>query len=132
MQDNETQQFIMSILERANTGIHTNFQYIENFDQYQLCGKQYKYLKVLLKVLHRTEKQILKEYCRTVTLGISDINQLLSYRQLITVIMYYDKEMDTATKMLEDYENYLRAGNFLRALLGETRIVSILPEHWED
>lgn len=133
MQDNETQQIILTILEQAETGKHEKFKYIVDFDQYQDYRKQYTYYKVLLKVLHRSAKKLLDDYCRTVTSGISDINQLLGYRQLILVIKYYDKEIDTTIKMLEDYESYLRAGNFWRSyFLGETRIVPYSPEHWED
>lgn len=133
MQDNETQQFILSILEQAESGTHEKFRYLVDFNQYRECRRQYTYYKVLLKVLNRSAKQLLTEYCKTVTSGISDINQLLGYRQLISVIKYYDKELDTTTRMLEDYENYLRAGNFWKSyFLGETRIVPYLPEHWED
>ena len=126
MQDNETQQFLTTLFERAQNGEPTPFQYLLHINEYSFCRKQRTSLKILLKVLHRTEKQIFSAYCKALSTDTADINQLLAYRQLKGIIRFYQTEYDTVDSMLTDYKNYLRAGNFFRALAGETRIITDL------
>ena len=121
MQDNETQQFLTTLFERAQNGEPTPFQYLLHINEYSFCRKQRTSLKILLKVLHRTEKQIFSAYCKALSTDTADINQLLAYRQLKGIIRFYQTEYDTVDSMLTDYKNYLRAGNFFR-----TRIITDL------
>ena len=119
--NDETKQFLDDILARAENGDATKFQLINSWGEYLVCNRWRKATKIVLKVLRSSAKQIFKSYCTTVIAGISDATQLIAYAQLVDVIAFYEAELDTFDRMLDEYLKYLWHGNFIYALLGGER-----------
>jgi hypothetical protein len=67
-------------------------------------------------------KKLFKSYCREVSEGTADVNTLFAYIRLRDVIAFYEEELDTLQRMLDDYDNYLGQGNFWYSFLGGERI----------
>ena len=121
MQDIDTQQFLLDILERAETGKVTDFQLLRNLTQYRFCKDQRRSLDVLVTVLQRAANQLFSSYCKAVSTGTADVNQLLAYKQLIQTIEFYKRDREVFKDMTQEYEAFLSAGHFLSAILGESR-----------
>jgi hypothetical protein len=63
--------------------------------------------------------------------GCSELSVLRAYQQLIQVISFYQHEVAVISDMLDEYAAYLFAGNFLFAVLGETRSISDMKDFRE-
>jgi hypothetical protein len=121
MNNNEAQQVLSAILEQATEGESSEFRFITSWADFKECFISYKSTKVVIKILKKASKRLFKTYCKDVISGISDITKLLAYSQLDDVIDYYKKELKTLDDMLNEYEDYLRSGNILYALMGGER-----------
>ena len=112
---------ISKILEQAQERKFTEFHLIDTFEEFLWYRDVVPSTKVVIKLLKRTNDRILKEYCKTVTSGISDVTQLLAYTQVADAVNFYKEELDIVTSMVNEYTKYLCQGNFLHAFLGGSR-----------
>ena len=121
MNSTESQEILTALLERAE-GEPSRFRYIESWLDYLYCLDFKKSTKVVIKVLTETSNKLFKAYCQDVIAGISDVTKLLAYDQLLGIADFYENEIITVQKMLDDYDEYLgNFGNFIHALFGERR-----------
>lgn len=112
---------ISKILEQAQERKFTEFHLIDNFEEFLWYHDMEYSTKVVIKLLKRTSNNILKEYCKTVTSGISDVTQLLAYTQILDAVNFYKEELNIVTNMVDEYTRYLCHGNFWHAFLGGSR-----------
>lgn len=112
---------ISKILEQAQERKFIKFHLIDTFEEFLgYCDREYS-TKVVIKLLKRTANSILKEYCKTVTSGISDVTQLLAYNQIVDAVNFYKEDLKIVDSMVDEYTKYLCQGNFLHAVLGGSR-----------
>ncbi len=121
MDQQESQQIVQAILDQAREGKFTQFRLIENWYDFQECRTQVESLSVIIKLLTRSNSKLLKSYCKTVIAGVSDFEQILAYSEIQEVIDYYKVELDTYTRMVDEFYNYLSHGNLLYSFLGGNR-----------
>lgn len=121
MKPEEEQQIIVDILNRAEKLEFTEFRFIGNWTAYNYFRREYKTTKLVIKMLRESADKLFKTYCKEVTLGDADLDELIAFKQLLDVKDFYEKELDILNRMLADYEDYLFHGNLLNALLGEER-----------
>jgi hypothetical protein len=121
MDQQESQQIVQAILDQAREGKFTQFRLIENWYDFQECRTQVESLSVIIKLLNRSNSNLLKSYCKTVIAGVSDFEQILAYSEIQEVIDYYKVELDTYTRMVDEFYNYLSHGNLLYSFLGGNR-----------
>jgi hypothetical protein len=121
MQDTEMHEMLLSIIKHAQTAKPSQFRLLRNWFEYTQCRKQCRTFKLALKALRRGTRRLLKNYCKGVAEGNSDLNKLLAYQQMQAVIAFYERELVTIGSMTVEYEAYLSAGNFLDAFLGASR-----------
>lgn len=133
MCNEETQQFIMTIIDHARTAKPYEFRFIRNHPDYRFFVKKRRSFKLLIKGLTKTSKRLFKKYCAGVAMGAGNFNQLLAYQQLLAVIEFYKSELEVFTDMVYEYEAYLlEDGNwFSSAILGMTRPVTELRDYRE-
>lgn len=112
---------ISKILEQAQERKFTEFHLIDTFEEFLWYRDNIPATKVVIKLLKRTSDSILKEYCKTVTSGISDVTQLLAYNQVVDAVNFYREELNIVTNMVDEYTGYLCHGNFWHAFLGGSR-----------
>ena len=120
MNYSESEQLLLAIIEQAQAE-PSKFRFIVSMADYRYCLNLYRSTKLVIKVLNTAAKSLFKEYCRTVTSGISDVTQLVAYTELLDIVAFYENELQTIYNMLDEYEEYLWAGNLLYALMGGER-----------
>jgi hypothetical protein len=121
MDDKFAQQLTLEILRQVEERRFTQFRLLGNWQEYQLCQQSIISTKLVIKVLRQSASNLFKQYCKTVITGISDIYQLMAYTQLKEAEVFYNTELDTFGNMVDEYEDYLRHGNFLYAYTGGER-----------
>jgi hypothetical protein len=121
MQVTERQQILLDIFEHAQNSKPTEFRILTNFAEYRFCKSRTRYTKLIIRALQSGADSLFKKYCKAVITSEADFTKLLAYKQTIQIISFYEQELKTLYDMLEEYEEYLYAGNFLTALIGEPR-----------
>lgn len=122
MTEQDAKQLISDILNHAQEDKQFEFKYICSWAEFRHYSKIIKSTKFVIKTLKTSADKLFKEYCQDVIIGISDVNKLLAYSQLVDVICFYEADINTIKKMIDEYDNYLGDwGNFFNALLGGER-----------
>jgi hypothetical protein len=121
MQDTEAQQLLLDILNQAEERPMT-FQFITSWREFSFYQQKTYGTKIVIRTLKSAMKKLFKSYCREVSEGTADVNTLFAYIRLRDVIAFYEEELDTLQRMLDDYDNYLGQGNFWYSFLGGERI----------
>ena len=116
----DSEQVLLAIIEQAQAE-PSKFRFIVSIADYRYCLNLYRSTKLVLKILKTASKNLFDNYCKDVTFGISDFTQLVAYDELGGIISYYKNELNTINNMLDEYEDYLWAGNFFYALFGGER-----------
>lgn len=124
MIDQETTLIIQEVIDKALAGQAQPFKPIVCWGEFIYYHRGTISTKLIIKTLKQAAKNLLKEYCKDVIAGISDITKLLAYEQLLDILDFYKNELDTLNRMLADYDEYLGNWlNFFDALLGGRREV---------
>ena len=116
----DSEQLLLAIIEQAQTE-PSKFRFIVSWSDYMYCINLYKSTKLVIKVLKTASKNLFKVYCKDVTSGISDFTQLVAYEELCEITGFYENELRTIYNMLDEYEEYIWAGNFFYACMGGER-----------
>lgn len=118
----DTREVILQLVERALAGEHTKFERLRFFHEYIGARIVCKSTKKVVEALDCSADELFKNYCWAVRYQKADVNQLLAYKQLRQAVSFYEEELDIIENILSDYEEYLFAGNFWKAVLfGEER-----------
>ena len=117
----ELQEMLLKVIEHADTSKLSEFQLITTWAEYRKFKDKRKAFKLLVNGLEKSSNRCFKKYCRCVTAGISDFTTLLAYQRLDATREFYQKEVDTLTDMLDEYETYLFSGNIFWAYIGFRR-----------
>jgi uncharacterized protein (DUF4213/DUF364 family) len=121
MTDVDTKQLIVEILNKAQEGRALSFRQILYWTDYVEYLKLARSTKLIIKTLETSAKNLFKEYCKDVIAGISDINKILAYSQLLDIVAFYKNELKTIRQMIDDYDEYLGDGHFWYSFLGGQR-----------
>lgn len=116
----DSEQVLLAIIEKAKTE-PSKFRFIVSLADYRYCLNLYKSTKLVIKILNTASKNLFKAYCKDVISGISDFTQLIAHDELGEITSFYENELSTINNMLDEYEEYLWAGNLIYALTGGKR-----------
>lgn len=125
MEQTEAQELLLEILNNVEEGKSIEFHLITSWSEFKFYWQSIKATRLIVKSIKEAANNLFKSYCREVSTGSADFNQLLAYSQLQEVIDFYEKDIDTLRKMLDEYNEYLGEGHFWYSLLGGER------ETWE-
>lgn len=118
----DTRELILALIEQAKSGEHTKFEQLRFFNEYIAGRITHSAIKKVVVYLEHSADNLFMSYCKAVRKHQADVNLLLAYKQLQQTIAYYKEEQKIVEDILEDYENYLLDGNFIKAVIfGETR-----------
>lgn len=123
MNDTESKQLLLAIIEQAQKGESLEFCYIKSWSDFRFRKQQAYSTRIIIKTLKASSNNLFKEYCQDVLVGISDINKLLAYSQLCDIIAFYENDLAILQQMLDDYDEYLGTGYFWYSLLGGKRVI---------
>lgn len=121
MQKIEAQQILTEILRQAEEGKSTEFRLIKSWSEFIFFWQTFKATKVVIKTLQEAADKIFKSYCKRITIGNAVFTQLLAYAHVQEVRLFYERDLATLKKMLDEYDDYLGQGHFWYSLLGGER-----------
>ncbi len=121
---NETQEILLSLIAHARTGEHTKFEQLRFFSEYAGARAVGRATKRVVDILEESSVSLFIRYCKAVSNQQAEVNLLLAHKQLQQAVDFYKEELHIIKRILEDYENYLWDGNFLKAFIfGKERIL---------
>ena len=112
MFEQETQQLLLEIIERAENRQFTEFRLLISWDEFRTHKQMARANKLIISMLKTSARNLINSYYKNVLIGISDVNELLAWRQLQEIIEFYQKDLETIQKMIDEYDDYLGEGNF--------------------
>ena len=121
MQDTEAQQLLLEILEQAEQKKFVEFRLIRSWNEFRFYRRSKLSTKLVILALKQAAKEIFKTYLKQVKSGISDVNNLIAHAQLRNTIAFYEKDLETLQKMLDEYDTWLGQGHFFYSILGGER-----------
>ena len=121
MTDQETTQVIQAIIDKAQEGKSQPFRTILYWSEFRYYRGLKKATKLVIETLRISSKRLFKSYCEDVIAGVSDINKILAYTQLLDIIDFYQQDLETLQAMLTEYDDYLGEGNFWYSFFGGRR-----------
>lgn len=123
MTEQETSLLIYELINKALEGDALPFKLITCWNEFLYYLRWRRSTKIVIKTLKTSANKLFKDYCKDVIAGISEITKLLAYKQLLEITAFYENELATVQKMLDEYDNYLDDwGNIWRhVFLGESR-----------
>jgi hypothetical protein len=128
-----TEQNIVSELASfTEAGEHTKFQLLQNWQEYRFTRKVRYSLVVLTKSLLASANKQLRNYCKAVVDETANVFNLIAYMSTIRILNFYLEELKIVEDMLDEYEIYLLAGNWLDFILGLQRPLDKLRDYRED
>lgn len=121
MQDTEAQEFLLEILKAAEQGKSAEFRLITSWYGFRNTQRDYRAAKLIIKMLKEASTNLFKSYCKEASTGSADFTQLLAYSQILDIKAFYEKDLDTLKRMLDEYDEYLGKGHFWFSFLGGER-----------
>ncbi len=123
MTDQESTLIIQGIIDKALEGKAQPFTPILYWSEFRYYYGWARSTKIIIKTLKASANNLFKNYCKDVIAGISDITKILAYTQLLNIVAFYEKDLNTVQQMLADYDEYLGEGNFWYSVFGGRREV---------
>lgn len=115
MLNTEAQELLLEILDHARETKPSEFRLLTDWESYRYCIKKRRSYKILVKGLKKSSDRMIKKYCKSVIAGISDLVTLLAYQRLVDAMNFYQKEVNTLSDMIDEYQTYMFSGNFFWA-----------------
>ncbi len=123
MNDTEAQQLLLDIIEYAEKGKLTEFRFITSWAEFRHYRQMVKGTKLTIRILDFAAKGLFKTYCKDITTGAQNVNKILAYSQLQNIKAFYERDLDTLKRMIDEYDEYLGQGHFWYSFLGGERIL---------
>jgi hypothetical protein len=118
----DTKELILALIKQAKSGEHTKFERLRSFNEYIAGRVTYRAISKVVTDLDYSADNLFKSYCKAIRKHQADVNVLLAYKQIQQAVIYYKDEQKIIKDILEDYEDYLWEGNFIKAIIfGEMR-----------
>ena len=123
MTDQESTLIIQEIINKAQEGRALTFRPILYWNEFTYYYRLIISTKLVIKTLKQAADNLFKEYCKDIIAGTSDFTKLLAYEQLLDIVAFYNKDLDTVQLMVNDYRDYLFSsfGSFINAVTGGRR-----------
>lgn len=109
----QPQNILIEIIERAKKESPVSFKLIRTWREYVALRGIRRVTRSVVKSLESGRTNLIKTYCKEVTTQSADVTKLLVYNTLSQTLAFYSKNLETLTDMIDEYEMYLLAGNFM-------------------
>ena len=120
MLNTEEQQLLTEILDHVQEGKFIEFRLIRSWNEFIGYWQDSKATKLIIKALRAGAEDLFKSYCEDIVSGSTDVNKLLAFKQLQDVIAFYERDLATLKRMLDEYDEYL-GNHFWYSFLGGER-----------
>lgn len=120
MTDQDSKLIIQDIINKAQ-GPAQPFRPILYWSEYRYYQRVQLSNKLIIRALWSSAESLFTEYCHNVVTGTQDVSKLFAYSQLLDIKAFYERDLDTVKRMLDDYTTYILEGNFFYSLFGGRR-----------
>jgi CRISPR/Cas system CSM-associated protein Csm2 small subunit len=121
MDNTEAQQLLFEIVNQAQNQKFTEFRLITSWVDFRLCRKNHLATRLIINMLKDSARNLFNAYCKDIKSGTQDLQQLLAYTEIREITAFYEKELETLKKMLDEYDDWLGQGHFWYSFLGGER-----------
>lgn len=129
MERQSNTQLLEEILEYAEKGQSEKFQFICNRQAYKEIKNRSRANKLIISSLRSGYKKLFKKYCRGIIANNANFNLLLACRELLSVIDFYQEELQVLTDMLDEYDAYLSTVSLMDLIIQDDRPTYTLWDH---
>lgn len=129
MQTNK--ELMLTLMANAEAAKYSKFRLLRNWSEYSDVKKLRRAYRLLVASIEESASNVFNKYCKEISAGNSKVINLVAYCELIKVLCFYEKELQTITDMINEYEAYLfEDGNLISAwLFNEPRPADKLYDH---
>ena len=123
MEQNEKQEIVEKLIERAHSGKHMEPEKIRNWPTYKVAGEMQSAISKFIKGAQNGRKAMLKNYLDSVNNGMPNLAFLLSYKEMKRIEDFYTEEYNILFDMMKEYRDYvgLNPVRMVSALMGYDR-----------
>jgi hypothetical protein len=127
MQINE--DLMSYLIKRTEAGEHRQFHFLRSWREYSDTRKIWRINKLITVSLKKSAKRLFNNYCIAIEAGETEVVNLLAYTTVTKVLKFWEEELTIISDMIDEYEVYLAAGNWLDFFLGTQRPIHKLWDH---
>ena len=117
---------ISKLVDRAMNGTHTEWEFIKTYDEMITALTAISATSKVIKGFKKSTRALYKEYIKLVKKNSSNLDLVLSLRELTRTINFYKEELNILDDMLDEFRVYARAGHMLEIVTGDIRKVEDL------
>ena len=123
MEQNENQEIVEKLIERAHSGKHMEPEKILNWPTYKVASEMQTAISKFVKGAQNGRKAMLKNYLDSVNNGMPNLAFLLSYKEMKRIEDFYIGEYNILFDMMKEYRDYvgLNPVRMVSALMGYDR-----------
>lgn len=123
MEQNENQEIVEKLIERAHSGKHMEPEKIRNWPTYKVAGEMQTAISKFVKGAQNGRKAMLKNYLNSIKNGMPNLSFLVSYKEMRRIEDFYIGEYNILFDMMKEYRDYvgLNPVRMVSALMGYDR-----------
>ena len=123
MEQNEKQEIVEKLIERAHSGKHMEPEKIRNLPTYKVAGEMQSAIAKFIKGAQNGRKAMLKNYRNSIKNGVPNLSFLLNYKEMKRIEDFYTGEYNILFDMMKEYRDYigLNPSRMVSALMGDDR-----------
>lgn len=123
MEQNENQEIVEKLIERAHSGQHMEPEKILNWATYRVAGEMQSAISKFVKGAQNGRKEMFKKYLESVKSGTPELSFLVGYKEMRHIEDFYIAEYNILFDMMKDYRDYvgLNPVRMVGALMGYDR-----------
>ena len=123
MEQNESQEIVKKLIERAHSGKHMEPEKIRNWPSYKVASEMQSAISKFVKGAQNGRKAMLKNYLNSVNNGMPNLAFLVSYKEMRQIENFYIAEYNILFDMMKEYRDYigLNPARMVSALMGYDR-----------
>lgn len=120
MEQNENQEIVEKLIERAHSGQHMEPEKIRNWATYRVAGEMQSAISKFVKGAQNGRKELFKKYLDSVKNGTPELSFLVGYKEMRHIEDFYIAEYNILFDMMKDYRDYvgLNPVRMVSALMG--------------
>ena len=123
MEQNENQEIVEKLIERAHSGKHMEPEKIRNWPSYKVASEMQSAISKFVKGAQNGRKEMFNKYLESVKNGTPNLSFLIGYKEMRQIEDFYIAEYNILFDMMKDYRDYvgLNPVKMVSALMGYDR-----------
>lgn len=124
-----TECLMSHLLRKTEAREYRQFKLLQSWREYSDARKIRYVEKLIISSLKQSTKSLFKDYCKAIKAGETDAVKLMAYCTAKDVLAFCEKDLLVLSDMIDEYECYLAAGNWLDFVFSSQRPVDKLHDY---